>query len=518
MRPPIPTIAAAAILIATLVLDSTAAAAMTSMRTPLFGAADEAKEAADARDARLLAPVGYAKATDYYERADETFRQAGNVDSIRRDLTRAESGYLKSAESAALAAEALETTIRARRDALATDAPEFASEEWDDGEKYFSQATRSLERGSIKSAGRSAEKAEAAYRNGELIAIKANYLNETRDLIAMAEKLRAERYAPESLTRAKTLLTGAETALNDNRYDTDKPRSLAADAKHNALHAIYVAKLENRIRNRELNLETVLLNWEASLSRLGDALDTPIYFDYGEAEAIDTLLESMTRLSMEKSALAETIEDRELELAGLREQVTKMQALLGGGNQTIEELEVLLAEQKARLEQQARHRERFTAVESLFEPGQATVLRQGDTVIIRMIGLNFDSGASALKPEHRALLTTLESAIAEFPESRVVVEGHTDAFGSDADNLGLSQARADAVVQHLLRTLPISPANLNAMGYGETRPVANNETAEGRKRNRRIDVVIKPQWLDSQTIARVQVPEPIQLPDLMLNE
>ena len=159
------------------------------------------------------------------------------------------------------------------------------------------------------------------------------------------------------------------------------------------------------------------------------------------------------------------------------------------------ELEVLLAEQKARLARQTRHRERFTAVESLFDPHQATVLRQGDTVIIRMIGLNFDSGASVLKPEHRELLTTLESAIAEFPESRVVVEGHTDAFGSDADNLGLSQARADAVVQHLLRTLPISPANLNAMGFGETRPVANNETAEGRKRNRRIDIVIKPQWL-----------------------
>ena len=140
------------------------------------------------------------------------------------------------------------------------------------------------------------------------------------------------------------------------------------------------------------------------------------------------------------------------------------------------------------------------------------VLRQGDTVIIRMIGLNFDSGTARLKPEHTEILSLLEAAIGEFPESRVVVEGHTDAFGSDSENLNLSQARADSVVRHLLGNVPISPINLNAMGYGESRPVANNETEEGRKRNRRIDVVIKPLWINSREVARVEVPDIVLTP------
>ncbi len=504
-----------ALLLATATLP--ASAGMTSMRAPLFGAADEARAAAEALDARTLAPISYAEGASLYERADDTFKRAGSVDTIRRYLAKAEARFVRSAEVAGIAAQALEPTIRARADALKTDTATYAPEQWKEGENAFSQATRSLERDSLKSAKRYSEKAEKAYRDGELIAIKANYLTETRDFIAMAKKLKAERYAPTSLSNAVSLLEAAENELNNNRYDADKPRSLAADAKHNVLHAIYIAKLENRIRSRELNLETILLGWEASISRLGDALDTPVYFDYGETDAIDTLLEGMTRMRLEKEALAQTIEDKDQTLAGLNAQVAKMQELLGGGNQTIDELEVLLAEQQQRLEQQARHRERFAAVERLFKPDQATVLRQGDTVIIRMIGLNFDSGTATLTSEHQQILAVLEEAIAEFPESRVVVEGHTDAFGSDADNLGLSQARADAVVQHLLGKLPISPANLNAMGYGETRPVANNETAEGRKRNRRIDVVIKPQWIDTQTIARVQVPEPVQLPDLVLD-
>ena len=493
------------ILVATILSPLCAYAGLTSMREPLFGDADQARAEAEALDAKLLAPVSYSEAMENYNRADAAFNRAGSVDSIRRYLSKAQSKFGKSAEAAEIARTALDTTIQARNDALASEAFDYATKDWDSGESNFAEATRRLERGSMRSAERYAEKSEQAYREGELIAIKANYLNETRQLIQNAEKLRAERYSPLSLNNARLLLESAENELNTNRYDTDRPRSLAADAKHNALHAIYVAKLERRIRDRETNLEAVLLEWEASISQLGDELDTPVYFDNGETEAINVLLTEMTRIRSLTASQTQQLSDRDAELASFEAQTDKMQELLGGGNQTIEEMEVLLTLQQKRLEQQARHRERFATVESLFDAEEATVLRQGDTVIIRMIGLNFDSGYSKLKPDHLQILDTLEQAISEFPESQVVVEGHTDAFGSDAENLGLSQARADSVVKHLLATLPISPANLNARGYGESRPVANNETAEGRKRNRRIDVVIQPGRLTQAAIAQAEI-------------
>ena len=129
--------------------------------------------------------------------------------------------------------------------------------------------------------------------------------------------------------------------------------------------------------------------------------------------------------------------------------------------------------------------------------------RQGDTVIIRMIGLNFDSGVAQLKAEHVSMLEILEQAIDVFPESQVIVEGHTDAFGSDNQNLTLSQSRAQSVVQHLIAEA-VAPRSLRSVGYGESRPVANNETEEGRKRNRRIDVVIQPNWVVTRSIASVE--------------
>ena len=515
-----------------LLLPLTVQGGMTSMRGPLFEHADAAKDAAIASDAPLLAPVSYSEATRQYKKAESTFKRAGSIDWIRRYLDGAQEGFEKSLQAAELAATALDSTIQARQDALASEAPQYAQDSWYSGEMSFAEATRRLERGSMKYALRYGEKAEAAYREGELEAIKVNYLSETKTLIKQAEKLKAAKYAPMSLNNARLLLETAESELTSNRYDTDRPRLLALDAKHNALHAIYVAKLERSIRDRSTNLEEVLLEWETSISRIGERLNLPVYFDDGEAQAIDTLVTGIDSLKQEKNTLAQNLADREGQVAALTAQIestqamlaevnalqeekalldqnlgdqeaqvtllntrlARMQELLGGGNRTIDELETLL-------EQQARHRERFARVETLFDPQQAEVFRQGDVVIIRMVGLNFDSGASTLKSDHLALLNVLQGAIAEFPESQVIVEGHTDAFGSDAQNQELSQARAQSVVAHLLDTMASSEIDLDSVGYGESRPVANNETEQGRTRNRRIDVVIKPSWVVGNTLA-----------------
>ena len=108
------------------------------------------------------APVNYGEALENYERADAVFKRAGNVDTIRRYLASAESQFNKATEAAGIAARVLDATIQARNDALAADAPNYADDDWYDGEKYFSEATRRLERGSMKSAERYSEQAREA--------------------------------------------------------------------------------------------------------------------------------------------------------------------------------------------------------------------------------------------------------------------------------------------------------------------------------------------------------------------
>ena len=145
-----------------------------------------------------------------------------------------------------------------------------------------------------------------------------------------------------------------------------------------------------------------------------------------------------------------------------------------------------------RLEAQARVKEQFEQVEKMFLPSEARVFREGDNIILRLVGLTFDSGKAQIKPEFFDLLGKVEKAIDVFPRSELIIEGHTDSFGGDELNQKLSQERAESVQQYMINAMRIPSYRLIATGYGETRPVASNETESGRKRNRRIDIVIRP--------------------------
>jgi outer membrane protein OmpA-like peptidoglycan-associated protein len=145
-----------------------------------------------------------------------------------------------------------------------------------------------------------------------------------------------------------------------------------------------------------------------------------------------------------------------------------------------------------RLEAQARVKQQFEQVEKMFSSEEARVFREGSNVILRLVGLTFDSGKSDIQAANVQLLNKVEKAIDVFPQSELVIEGHTDSYGGDESNQVLSQARAESVQQYMINAMRIPSYRLIATGYGETNPVANNETEAGRARNRRIDIVIKP--------------------------
>jgi outer membrane protein OmpA-like peptidoglycan-associated protein len=80
--------------------------------------------------------------------------------------------------------------------------------------------------------------------------------------------------------------------------------------------------------------------------------------------------------------------------------------------------------------------------------------------------------------------------VAIYPGEPLLVEGYTDSSGDSAANQRLSQARADAVRSYMMDTLKVPAGRVQAIGYGDARPIASNDTVEGRRQNRRIELVI----------------------------
>ena len=158
-------------------------------------------------------------------------------------------------------------------------------------------------------------------------------------------------------------------------------------------------------------------------------------------------------------------------------------------------LGVATAEKEAliqRLEAQARIKEQFEKVEKMFNSKDARVFRENSNVILRLITLTFESGKSNLLAESFDLLAKVEKAIDVYPESELIIEGHTDSLGDDDFNQKLSQDRAESLLKYMVNAMRIPSYRLIATGYGETNPIANNETESGRSKNRRIDIVIIP--------------------------
>jgi OOP family OmpA-OmpF porin len=100
-------------------------------------------------------------------------------------------------------------------------------------------------------------------------------------------------------------------------------------------------------------------------------------------------------------------------------------------------------------------------------------------------GVNFATNSAAIDPASAVVLDVAAEQLVARKGVRVVVEGHTDSTGSDAYNQALSQRRADSVLEYLVRK-GVPAGRLSARGFGESNPIASNDTAEGRALNRRV--------------------------------
>jgi OmpA-OmpF porin, OOP family len=112
-------------------------------------------------------------------------------------------------------------------------------------------------------------------------------------------------------------------------------------------------------------------------------------------------------------------------------------------------------------------------------------LKLTETVAIEL-KITFDTAKSVIKPEFEGEVAGLANFMNQYADTVVTVEGHTDSQGSDVYNQKLSQSRADAVKAALITKYGIGADRVNAVGYGESKPVADNMNAAGREKNRRV--------------------------------
>ena len=134
-----------------------------------------------------------------------------------------------------------------------------------------------------------------------------------------------------------------------------------------------------------------------------------------------------------------------------------------------------------REELRARLLQQFNAILATRDTARGLVVNLSDVL--------FDTGKYTLRPLAREKLAKISGIILVYPDLRLAIEGNTDSVGGDAMNQELSERRAGAVLDYLAKqNIPL--ASMTSQGFGKTRPVASNDTAEGRQQNRRVEMIV----------------------------
>ncbi len=255
--------------------------------------------------------------------------------------------------------------------------------------------------------------------------------------------------------------------------------SKAEQAAYQARHAIYLSSKFQNLKTDYPSFEKLSLEEENLISRIAKEVDYSPEFDQGPEKPVESIILAIDNLKQEKKELLSELQQKDEKIKGLEEKLDALEEKVAQKEAGYKELELKSIED-----------EDFVNLEKLFTKDEASVIKEGDNIIIRLYGINFPSGKSTILPESFGLLSKVQKAIRDFPDRKIIIEGHTDSMGDDTYNMQLSLDRAKAVTAYLIANMGIGEDRITATGYGESRPIASNDTKEGRQQNRRIDVVL----------------------------
>jgi OOP family OmpA-OmpF porin len=251
----------------------------------------------------------------------------------------------------------------------------------------------------------------------------------------------------------------ANTVLDADRSQTAKADIYAKRAKWYADQSASITETVRDFKRRDYSMEDVILWHQQQLGIVNQPLGLELPFDESSDKAALSLKDAVSNLVA-------------------KEQTVNKQLVMT-------EQQSQAAQLKDRKSQQ-----KFDMVQAMFTPKEADVFRKGQNVLISAHGFMFPTGQSEIQTANFPLMNKIIQAIKIFPGARIEVTGHTDSTGDDNANQLLSDARAEKVARFLVEVGEMSQDKISSRGFGESRPVATNESVVGRAENRRVEINI----------------------------
>ena len=320
-------------------------------------------------------------------------------------------------------------------------------------------------------------------------------LFEARNAVRIARNASGGKFALSTLAKAEQQLTAAEEAYHAKR-DKKTVESTARDVVETAEEVRVMAvkqkaeeeaqaRLAAEKKSAEDREAKARADAEAEGRRRQEAEQARIQAEQAKAEA------ERMKLEAQQAAQEAAKQKTEAEQAAL--EAAKQKAEAEQARQTaIEQQHAAEAQTQKALQAAAQAENEKAQLRAQLLEQLNSILQTRDSargLIINMSDVLFDTGSTTLKPGAREKLAKISGILLAHKGLTLQIEGHTDSVGTDDFNQQLSERRSDSVRDYLAEE-GVPGSSMSARGFGKTQPVASNDTAEGRQRNRRVELVV----------------------------
>lgn len=395
----------------------------------------------------------------------------------------------------------------------------LADNEYSKGSSYLADAKRGLKQG---------DSSESVLENA---AISKAFFQDAREKASSRQSiasriLRARKSALSAGVRKSDALVESMMDIDDDLKSESKQfsRSLSPE-DFSELQKKYLVLESKAVQFSQLNtanqtiiqtiendaedlapesLRTASLDYKTAMNMIAQSPRSPKIYNKSVQESLasTTLLFDVMNVIMGAKGTPENIAlqivKQKRTLGELSSNVGKLEANLQTTKQSLQQKEGDLKrtagvlktqeEQLSRASTQVKFQQAMDEAQKVLSSNDALVYQQGNKLVFRLKRINFKSGKAIIPESSKKLISSVDSIIKKMDAEKVIVQGHTDSVGSAKVNEKLSKKRAAAVAQYVASLR--GGYKITYAGFGESHPIASNETEAGRATNRRVDLVL----------------------------
>ena len=388
---------------------------------------------ADGAFSNLLSPNEYSEGMEKYVEALDLIGKGESEEAINSAIHEAGLFFNNASMNSERYLQVNSDALDYRNEAKNAGAEKYASEQWMEADELLKQSGEYFEDGDIEKSSEIATEAITAYAAAKQIADKGKFLADAREQIDIAVESGSEQYAPKTLEESLRLFDKAAAEIEDGDFTPETVSHYADNSEALARKAQYISVIAERIESGEESFEDFALNWWNTMDSSSKTTPQP-------------KTEPAVAAAEENVPDEESYYDR-FSLSDKFEDIP------------------------------------FTSNDLVFE--------SDDEILIRMYGLYAEPISEELNFDDKSRLKNLIAALKQYPKSRITVGMHTSLVDTKAFNKALSEKRAENIREFILRNSDLSEALIDAVGYGEERPLVGLSDSDGIYKNKRVEIVIR---------------------------